>query len=50
MLYAFLIFVVILFFMEYNFSEIEQQARQKWQADTIYKVENNSSRSLNIMC
>ena len=30
--------------MEYNFSEIEQQARQKWQANAIYKVENNSSK------
>lgn len=30
--------------MEYNFSEIEQQARQKWQVNAIYKVENNSSK------
>lgn len=30
--------------MEYNFSEIEQQARQKWQDKNIYKVESKSDK------
>ncbi len=30
--------------MEYNFSDIEQQARQKWQDNAIYKVENSSNK------
>ena len=30
--------------MEYNFSAIENKARQKWQDKNIYKVENNSNK------
>ena len=30
--------------MEYNFSDIEQQARQKWHDNAIYKVENSSNK------
>ncbi|MCB0508606.1 MAG: leucine--tRNA ligase [Bacteroidetes bacterium] len=30
--------------MEYNFSEIEKIAREKWESSNIYKVENNSTK------
>ncbi|MEZ5026428.1 MAG: leucine--tRNA ligase [Chitinophagales bacterium] len=30
--------------MEYNFSEIEKIAREKWELSNIYKVENNSTK------
>ncbi len=30
--------------MEYNFSDIEQLARQKWHDNAIYKVENSSNK------
>ena len=30
--------------MEYNFSEIEQLAQQKWQTNNVYKVDIDTSK------
>ena len=30
--------------MEYNFSDIEESAKQKWAKSDVYKVENNSPK------
>lgn len=30
--------------MEYNFSEIEKTAHQKWQSQSVYKIENKSDK------
>ena len=30
--------------MEYNFSDIEKQARDKWAKDEVYKVSNESDK------